>query len=607
MRTSTVIAACLAIFSGLANHASHAGAMPSFQQVRAQHQSSYAVLLDRNDNILQMLQMNHATQRLPWVALRDLSPAMQKALLVSEDRRFFQHHGVDWRAFVGAAWENLLYDTHRGASTLTMQLAGLLDPKLARTAGGRTYAQKWQQIKAAGLLEKHWTKGQILEAYLNLVNFRANLSGINAASEALFNVPPASLNTAQATILAALLRGPNAEPAIVAARACGVAHHLKSPRPSCTIITKLADDRLSPHPKIPLGAMLAPELAQQYLTAPGERLTTSLNIKIQRLALSSLSQQLKLAPEIGAGAIVVISNTTAEILAYADAHSDDTANIDQIPVLHPITTLAQAFLYELAIEQRQLTAASVLNNSPLPISTPNLFPAYANDASAQTWVSVRTALGTALIVPAWHTLDIITPHDFSNRLQMLGLKVADPDQPALVQASLLSLANAYQALANQGMYRTASFRIGGAQKSQLVLSANASAIINNILADPNAHGADDITPIHGYAAYALAQNAYQQWCIGSTGAVTVAVWMGNNDQKSITDPDNHAVAVWRSVINALNDGLFPGHAPKLPSDLVVEDISYEPPIEPPRKELFLPGTELPQFRPATSPATPVIP
>ena len=110
---------------------------------------------------------------------------MQEMLLVAEDRRFYQHSGVDWRAFVAALWQNLWYDHKRGASTLSMQLAGLLDPALHPTreeGGRRTLVQKWDQTFAAQALEARWSKEQILEAYLNLVHFRGNLQGIAAAS-----------------------------------------------------------------------------------------------------------------------------------------------------------------------------------------------------------------------------------------------------------------------------------------------------------------------------------------------------------------------------------------------------------------------------------------
>ncbi|NTV10758.1 MAG: transglycosylase domain-containing protein, partial [Zoogloea sp.] len=81
-------------------------ALPSFEQVRAATHSSYAVLLDRHGHPLQDLRLDARVRRLEWVSLRNYSPALQEALLAAEDKRFFQHTGVDWKAFAGALWHN---------------------------------------------------------------------------------------------------------------------------------------------------------------------------------------------------------------------------------------------------------------------------------------------------------------------------------------------------------------------------------------------------------------------------------------------------------------------------------------------------------------------
>ena len=107
-------------------------ALPGFALVRAAHISSEAWVLDRHDRLLQSVRVDKAHRRLPWVSLADLSPAMIAALIASEDRRFMSHAGVDWKAIVGAIWTNLVEHRQRGASTLTMQLVGLIDTSLRR-------------------------------------------------------------------------------------------------------------------------------------------------------------------------------------------------------------------------------------------------------------------------------------------------------------------------------------------------------------------------------------------------------------------------------------------------------------------------------------------
>ena len=103
-----------------------------------------------------------------------------------------------------------------------MQLAGLLDPDLALTQGGRSVGTKIEQAAAALRIERTWSKDQILEAWLNLVPFRGEQVGVAAMSQALFQKAPSGLNAEESAIAAALLRAPNAQPAVVGQRACGV-------------------------------------------------------------------------------------------------------------------------------------------------------------------------------------------------------------------------------------------------------------------------------------------------------------------------------------------------------------------------------------------------
>ena len=137
--------------------------MPTFDEVRAEHRPSDTLMLDRHGEVVQRVRIDPHVRRGPWVALADVSPALRTALVLSEDRRFYEHSGVDWRAVSSAAWGNLWNTRTRGASTLTMQLAGLLDERLARRAGrtqrgaearpGRDARPSW---RPAGARTRSW-------------------------------------------------------------------------------------------------------------------------------------------------------------------------------------------------------------------------------------------------------------------------------------------------------------------------------------------------------------------------------------------------------------------------------------------------------------------
>ncbi|MHB1246774.1 MAG: transglycosylase domain-containing protein [Sulfuriferula sp.] len=584
--------------------------LPSFHQVEAGHRPSEAWLVDRNGTPLDILNIDPNIRRLPWVPLRELSPAMRHALIVSEDKRFYQHSGVDWRAFIGAAWENLVYDTHRGASTLTMQLVGMLEPALYRHAGGRTYTQKWDQIKAARSMEKTWSKAQILDAYLNTVTFRGNLSGINAAAQGLFGQEPSKLNKAESSILAALLRGPNVKAAIVAERACGVARQLSIPRPSCATVTALAYKSLDIPPHIDFGEQLAPNVARMFLHTPGERMQVSLDADLQRFAIQTLQGKLMSlrSNKVDAGAVVILNNQTGEVLAYANSGSgpSDTHPVDYAALPQPAAETLQPFLYGLAIENRQLTAASFLNNSSLALQPPAGEDAWQNDSDElDNWVTLRTALASSLHTPAVRTLGLVTPTVFYNRLRTLGLFPAnnpipprDAYTPNDAAVSLIDLANAYRVLANGGILKPLSFRVGGLTGSKQIMPAPVAAIVTNILADSGARtmkpGLDSALTTSGFAAVktGISQDKRTNWSVGFSEKYTVAVWVGNvsgGTMLNVSDV-NGAARVWQTLINKLN-AIQPSHTPVLPGGVVVQTVRFEPPLESPRRELFLPGTE----------------
>jgi penicillin-binding protein 1C len=128
------------------------------EQVRREYRGSEAQLLDRHGELIQSLRIDLQGRRADWVALGDISPALPAAVLQAEDQRFYQHEGVDWSAAGKAAWDNLFRSRPRGASTITMQLAALLDPRLQASRQGRSWAQKWDQVQAARELDASWSR-----------------------------------------------------------------------------------------------------------------------------------------------------------------------------------------------------------------------------------------------------------------------------------------------------------------------------------------------------------------------------------------------------------------------------------------------------------------
>ena len=190
-----------------------------FNTVKRDFKPSDTLILARDGEVIQRLRTDNTVRRGQWVALADVSPALRTALVMSEDKRFYEHSGVDWRAVSSAAWANLWNTKTRGASTISMQLAGLLDDDLRAGSGGRSVGQKIGTTLSTQVLEARWRKDQILEVYLNLVPFRGELVGIDALSRTLFGK---AAHGREAAVAAALVRAPNAKASQVSSRACSV-------------------------------------------------------------------------------------------------------------------------------------------------------------------------------------------------------------------------------------------------------------------------------------------------------------------------------------------------------------------------------------------------
>ena len=192
---------------------------PTFAEVRARWHPSEAQLFDRNGDPVHELRIDRHGRRFAWTPLDQISPALTQAIVASEDHRFWSHHGVDVIAIATSAARAVVGGKSRGASTITMQLASILDPSLGKSQARKTILRKFRQVLAALAIERRWSKSEILEAYLNLVTYRGELQGIGAASRVMFGKAPQGIDSAEAVVLTALIRAPNARRESVAIRA----------------------------------------------------------------------------------------------------------------------------------------------------------------------------------------------------------------------------------------------------------------------------------------------------------------------------------------------------------------------------------------------------
>jgi penicillin-binding protein 1C len=320
------LAVCAVVAIGLSTFFLSPGPIPSYQEVRSSFARSEALLLDRHNVVIHELRLGRQGRRLDWVPIENISPALKAAVTNAEDKRFLQHKGVDWASIVSALWGTIRSSTSRGASTISMQLASRLNEDLQPRTARRTLLQKFDQIRQAYGLEQKWSKDQILEAYLNLIFYRGELQGIQAASQGLFGKTPQGLNEAESVILAALIRSPNASIERVSDRACMLADTIKLQASHDDIVVRAAKALSHPY-YVARQASLAPHVAQRLL---GSAKNGTLSIKctldgtLQAFAADALMHHLLAvrSQNVKDGALLVADVKDGDVLAYVGNTSD---------------------------------------------------------------------------------------------------------------------------------------------------------------------------------------------------------------------------------------------------------------------------------------------
>jgi penicillin-binding protein 1C len=557
----------VAIVCGLAAaRATAPSAAPDFAAVRARHASSEAVLLDRHASVLHERRVDPNGRRLAWVPLAETAPLLVELLIDAEDRRFRTHAGVDPLALAGAA-RDALRGRVRGASTLTMQLAALLDPALRARASLRGAFAKVRQLRAARALERRWTKDEILEAYLNLATWRGELVGIAAASRGLFDRAPHGLGRAESALLVALLRAPNAAPPSVAARAC----RLAAASGGCDAIEHAALALAAP-PRVRPRAMYAPHLAARLLAAGGPaHVETTLDAALQRRVADVLARQVAALADrnVRDAAALVADNASGEILAWVGGSgaASSARHVDGVRARRQAGSTLKPFLYARAFERRLVTPATRLDDSPLDVVTAlGTYRPENYDHAHRGAVAAREALASSLNVPAVRVLQMVGVDDFVALLRGLGiegLRDADfyGDSLALGSAdvSLLELVGAFRALANGGVFTPLRVQPGAAAAGVRVISEAASWLVTDALSDRASRaptfGLESVLATRRWSAVktGTSKDMRDNWCIGATRRFTVGVWVGNFSGASMWDVSgiDGAAPAWLEIVESL--------------------------------------------------------
>jgi penicillin-binding protein 1C len=531
----TVLAAVLCLIAAFAGWVVSLPRLPLRQA-----QQASTVVIDRNGKLLRAYAMADGRWRLPVDARKDVDPAYLDLLFAFEDQRFWQHGGVDPLALMRAAVQ-LLSRGHivSGGSTITMQLARLMEPRQQRSL----YA-KLRQIVRAIEIEHELSKDQILDLYLTLAPYGGNLEGVRAAAIAYFGKEPKRLSLAEAALLVALPQSPETR------RLDRYPQNARAARDR--VLDRMVDEhRISQEdadqakavavPKLrkPM-PILAPHSADQATSAFKDQsvIKLTLDANLQKV-LEPLAHDRALAigPYVSV-AIIVIDNATGEILArVGSADYFDYSRAGQVDmtraVRSPGSTL-KPFIYGLAFEDGFVHPESLIEDRPIR------FGSYAPENFDQTFqgtVPVRKALQLSLNVPAIALLDRVGSSRLAARLRQAGANLVLPkdEAPGLamglggVGVTLQDLALLYAGLPRLGTTRPLREIMNGKDEREplrLMDQVAAWQVGNVLMGTPPPENA-----VHNRIAFKTGTSyGYRDaWSVGFDGRMTIAVWVGRPD------------------------------------------------------------------------------
>ncbi|WP_295388355.1 penicillin-binding protein 1C [uncultured Thiodictyon sp.] len=498
------------------------------------------LVLDRDGRLLRPFTVERGRWRLP-VDLAAVDPRFIKLLLAVEDRRFCIHHGVDPLALVRAAAQ-LATRGHivSGGSTLTMQLARLIDGGGTRSAGGKV-----RQALAALALERSADKAQILAAYLTVAPYGGNLEGLRAGSLAWFGKEPKHLTTAEAAFLVALPQAPEARrPDRDPAAARRARDRVLGRALALGLIDAEAAAAARREP-VPTGRrpfpMLAPHLGTRLALAfPGRAVhRTTLDAGLQgRLETLAAERAAAIDPRVSV-AILAADHGSGEVLATVGSaglfDGDRQGHVDMTRALRSPGSTLKPLIYGLAFESGIAHPESLIEDRPTAFAgyVPGNF-----DRSFQGTVTVRRALALSLNVPAVQLLDAVGPARLLARMRRAGAVplLAEGAPPSLaiglggLGLSLFDLVRIYGAIARGGQSLDLHETLDGpaaAGPGRRVLDARAAWYLTSILSEVPAP--NDAAP-RGISYKTGTSYGYRDaWAIGYDGRRVVGVWVGRPD------------------------------------------------------------------------------
>ena len=520
-----------------------------------------------------------------FITVAEMSPLLPQAVVAIEDRRFYEHGGMDVMGLIRALWRNITAGRLKeGGSTITQQLA-----KIAFLTPEKTLKRKAQELFLAFQLERDFSKDEILTLYLNRVYFGAGSYGVDAAARRYFGKSAGDVDLAEAALLAGLLKAPSRlSPArnLMAARG-RAALVLNSMVATGFIAAKDAaaakenPARLVKQQKSPgsterhfaryfndwVRAQL-PAYAGRDATALTVR--TTLNVRLQRAAEAALTRGLKLpaASSAGQGALVALSPDGA-VLAMVGGRDYSSSQFNRTSqALRQPGSAFKTIVYLAGLEAG-LKPDYIFDDAPIEIAgwaPRNYSGKYVGP------VSLRQAFAASINSVAVRVGQHAGIGNVAKLAYRLGISNDLPPDASLTlgsgDLSLIELTAAYAALAGDGTRALPHgiievrnrggdiiYARSGSGAGRVVKAEAAAAmreLLGAVVTEGTGRGAalpDGVGPAYGKTG--TSQNFRDAWFVGFSGDVITGVWLGNDNGKAMDHVTGGGppATIWRDFMS----------------------------------------------------------
>lgn len=527
-----------------------------------------------------------------WVNLDNISEYVIKGTICTEDKNFYKHHGFDFLRIIKASYTNIISrSTTQGASTITQQYAKNLFLDFSKT-----WQRKWEEMWYTLRIEDNYTKDEILEGYLNTINYGHGQYGIENASQFYFDKKSKDLDLAEASILIGIPKAPsNYSPLInfdlAKKRQLLVLNSLFNNNiiteeeknaaysEELNIIGFKDEEKISSISYYQDAVLNELEeidsIPLSYTSVKGLRIYTNLNIDMQKKLEENIKENIPNESKIQSSAVIMNPNTGGIISLIGGRDYNDSSYNRAISSKRQVGSTMKPYLYYAALENGFTSSSSFTSEATTFTfsNQDNYSPKNYNDKYGNKPISMGTAIAYSENIYAIKTHLFLGSDALINVARRVGITSKLEDIPSLPlgtnEIGIIEMAAGYAAFANLG-YRIKPHFIEKIEDAngnllyeakndkELVLNSSLVFILNNLLTatyDPDYIDYNYPTAIslsskltHRYALKSGTTNS-DNWNIGFNKDVVVAVWVGYDDNTSLATTEyKYAQNIWYKSI-----------------------------------------------------------